>query len=321
MDVFFYEAFEEEEAALKNCLPSEMSASFTWKTIQEDNSTEPPASIISIRTQSNIPINWAPKLTAILARSTGFDHLQKYLSESGRAVQCGYLPLYCNRAVAEQAMLLWMALLRKLPRQMKQFSDFARNRLTGQECAGKTLLVVGVGNIGYEVIKIGRGLDMEVLGIDIIQKHPAVSCVSIEEGLSLADIIVCAMNLTNENINYFNYEVLKEAKRGAIFVNIARGELSPSSDLLRLLDEGHLGGIGLDVYDRENELAVSLRNKQPGTDYQVKAALELAKRENVILTPHNAFNTLESVDRKARQSIEQINYFLKHGSFIWPIPR
>ena len=320
LNVFFYEAFEEEAEALKHYLPNYIKAGFTWKTIQEHGDSEPSAPVISIRTQSVIPGSWAGKLSGILSRSTGYDHIKTYLHKCRANIPCGYLPLYCSRAVAEQAMLLWMSLLRKLPQQMKQFTNFYRDGLTGYECEHRTLLVVGVGNVGYEVVRIGEGLGMKVLGVDIVKKHPSVSYVSIEEGIVQADIIVCAMNLTPENSGYFNYNLLKKAKQGAIFINIARGELSPSAALLLLLDEERIGGIALDVYNRESKLAVALRTGETSDDKEVQATLVLSRRPNVITTPHNAFNTHEAVDRKASQSVQQLQHFLEHGGFLWTVP-
>ncbi len=205
-----------------------------------------------------------------------------------------------------------MALLRKLPAQVAQFPKFHRDGLTGQECTGKRLLVVGVGGIGAEVVKIARALGMEARGVDLVQRHDSVSYVSIDEGLPWADVIVCAMNLTDANAGYFRHETLKRAKPGVIFVNIARGELSPTDDLAQLLDERHLGGLALDVYENESTLAVALRSG--------KSDFPLFGGPNVILTPHNAFNTSEAVDRKAEQTIQQILNFQKHGSFLWSPP-
>ena len=320
MDVFFYEAFEEESIALKKAFQPHVSAGFSWKTIQETGDVKPPAQIISIRTQSQIPVEWATHLSGILSRSTGYDHIKSYLKNSKNSVPCGYLPLYCHRSVAEQAMLLWMALIRKLPQQTKNFTAFCRDGITGLECKTRTLLVVGVGNIGYEIVKIGLGLGMDVLGVDIVQKHKTVRYISIQEGLLLADVICCAMNLTSENIGYFNYSLLKKAKHGVIFVNIARGEISPSTDLLQLIKDGHLGGVALDVYDTEEELAVSLRHGKASQNRQVLAAKALLKYPNVILTPHNAFNTHEAVKRKTDQSVQQIVNFMEKGHFLWPVP-
>ncbi len=320
MDVFFYEAFKEEADALKKLLPKEIQAGFTWKSIQEYEKDDPSCTLISIRTQSVLPTEWSRRLKGILTRSTGYDHIENYLGNSHGYVYCGYLPLYCNRSVAEQAMLMWMSLLRKLPHQIAKFPQFNRDGLTGQECEGKVLLVVGVGNIGYEVVKIGRGLGMNVRGVDIVQKHDSVNYVSIEEGIRDADIVVCAMNLTPENHGYFDYPCLKKTKPGALFINIARGEMSPSADLLRVLEEGHLGGVGLDVYNHESELAVSLREARSSADDDVRATLKLAEHPRVLLTPHNAFNTREAVERKVTQSIQQITHFLEHGKFLWTVP-
>jgi D-lactate dehydrogenase len=306
MDIHFYETFEEETAALRRFLPAQVRTGFTWKTIQEAGDTESPAPLISIRTQSIIPATWVGKVKGIISRTTGFDHLV------GQRIPCGYLPHYCSRAVAEQAILLIMALLRKLPQQTEQFPRFHRDGLTGRECPGKKLLVAGVGNIGSEVVKIGQALGMAVRGVDIVQRHTSVTYVSIDEGLPWADIVVCAMNLTEENAGCFRYDVLKRARRGVVFVNIARGELSPTADLVRLLDEKHLGGVALDVFEDEPRLATALRAGQ-GT-------FPLLGRPNVILTPHNAFNTAEAVERKATQTVQQIEHFRAHGKFLWPIP-
>lgn len=320
MDVYFYEAFEEESLELRRHLPAAVEAGFTWKTIQEAGDAQPPAGLISIRTQSVLPVAWAPLLSGILARSTGYDHLARYRAACVRPVPCGYLPLYCNRAVAEQALLLWMALLRRLPQQLASFASFQRDGLTGLECEGRTLAVIGVGNIGHQVIRIGTGLGMTALGVDLVQRFDWVQYVSIDEAVERADVIVCAMNLTAQNVGYFGYDRLSRARAGAIFVNVARGEMSPPRDLLRLLEEGHLGGVGLDVHDREQELAVSLRGGQPAASPAVQATLALARRPDVILTPHNAFNTREAVGRKAEHAVRQVEQFLRGGTFLWTAP-
>jgi len=320
MDVFFYEAFKEEEKELRKYLPGKINAEFTWKTIQEANQNTPPARLISTRTQSIFPPEWSKKLSGILSRSTGYEHLSEYQRKIEKKLELGYLPLYCHRAVAEQAMMLWITLLRKLPLQQSNFSTFYRDGITGFDCENKTLLIVGAGNIGGQLIQIGKGLGMKIICVDIVIKYPEEKYVPIEEGISLADIIVCSMNLTDQNRNYFTYELLKKAKKNAIFINISRGEFSKSSVLLKLVKENHLGGIGLDVFNEEKELANCLRGNKSSDNPEVQATIELSKFNNVILTPHNAFNTWESVDRKSSQSILQIMHFLDTGKFLWPVP-
>jgi D-lactate dehydrogenase len=342
--VFFFEAFAEETELLRELMPAGVEAIYTEHTIQEACHAAPPARLISTRTQSVIPLEWAPQLDGILSRSTGYDHLAAYAAAVTRPPRMGYLPRYCHRAVAEQAMLLWMALLRKLPRQIRQFHEFHRDGLTGFECQGRTLVVVGVGNIGHEICVIGRALGMNVVGVDRDPRHADVSYAPIEQALAQADIVASAMDLNPSSHGYFDAAKWRHVKRGALFVNIARGELSPSTALVAALDAGQLGGVAIDVYDREAELAVALRGNVGAAvcvdappspdelaarraaaaaptplDAEVQATLELARRENVICTPHNAFNSYEGVVRKTQHSVQQIEAFLKTGEFLWPV--
>jgi D-lactate dehydrogenase len=320
LDVYFYEAFEEEADALRSLLPAAISAGYTDATIQEAGHAVPPARLISVRTQSQIPLAWASQLGAILSRSTGYDHLAAYAATTKAPLALGYLPLYCHRAVAEQAMLLWMALLRRLPLQVEQFRTFHRDGITGRECAGRTLVVVGVGQIGHEVCAIGWALGMRVLGVDRDPRHNDVEYTDIATALPQADVLVSAMDLNRENLGYFDLAKWRRIKAGAVFVNISRGELSPSTTLLAALDAGHLSGVGLDVFDHESKLAVSLRTGTPSDDLEVAATIELSRRDDCICTPHNAFNTAEAVYRKSEHSVQQIVTFGESGKFLWPAP-
>ena len=99
--IFFYEAFAEEEFLLKQNMAPGIHAGYTWKTIQETGHSMPPAKLISIRTQSNLPLDWADDLGGILSRSTGYNHLLDYAQLSRFKMALGYLPLYCPRSVAE----------------------------------------------------------------------------------------------------------------------------------------------------------------------------------------------------------------------------
>ena len=319
MDVYFYEAFEEEADALKSLLGNQISYELTDKTIQESGHVNPPARLISIRTQSVVPIDWANKIDGILSRSTGYDHLLKYLEIIHTQLPCGHLEEYATRAVAEHAILLMMALLRRLPRQMKQFQHFDRDGLTGGECAGKNLLVVGVGRIGSEIVKIGTALGLNVRGVDIVQRYNEVRYCGKEEGVAWADIIICAMNLTNENRGYFSYDLLKQANKGIFFINIARGEHAPLSGLYQLLQEHHIGGLGLDVFEDEPNVAFALRNGQTNTSAEAQLVATLLQHPHVLCTPHNAFNTIEAVLRKSQNSVDEVMYFLKNKNFRWRV--
>jgi D-lactate dehydrogenase len=89
--------------------------------------------------------------------------------------------------------------------------------------------------------------------------------------------------------------------------------------LKRLLDERHLAGIGLDVFEEEGTMATALRNPGSPPAPQVMLISQLLARPNVLLTPHNAFNTQEALQRKAAMSVEQIRHFLKNRDFVWKV--
>lgn len=318
-DLFFYEAFDEERELLSSLLGSQLQYEFTSKTIQEASQENPPARLISIRTQSVVPRAWIDQLDGILSRSTGFDHLLELSKISGKRIPLGYLEEYASRAVAEHAIMMVMALMRRLPQQLRQFPTFQRDGLTGMECEGKNLLVVGVGRIGREIAAIGKGLGFLTKGVDIVPDKPEVEYVSKGTGISWAHVIINAMNLTPENRGYFNEALFKSAKPGLFFVNVARGEHSPLADLQRALDQGLLAGVGLDVFEAEGAIGAALRNRT-AADPKLAATIDgLLAYPNVLLTPHNAFNSREALRGKAALTVEQIKHFLKHRDFLWKV--
>ena len=323
LDAFFSEAFSEEaERLLHHAAASGLRVGHSPLTIQETPHPSPPAPIISVRTQSRLPPAWAPHLRGILTRSTGYDHLFAYRDAVGPACPpLGYLPLYCVRAVAEQALLLWTALLRRLPRQLAEFDRFRRDHLSGRENPGKHLALFGVGHIGYEIWRIASSLGLIVHGVDPVRRHADVAYTSPDDALASADIIVCSMNLTPRNRAYFTRDLLAQTRRKPILVNIARGEFTPAAVLEAALADGLLSGVALDVFNDESTLAPALRSGNPDAltpDHQ--ALLRLRARHDVLLTPHNAFNTLEAVERKSEQSIRTLLQFQKTAQFLWPVP-
>ncbi|HSV42982.1 MAG TPA: NAD(P)-dependent oxidoreductase [Candidatus Bathyarchaeia archaeon] len=318
-DVVFYEAFEEEQQALKRYLPSEIHADFIRETIQETDARQAPASLVCIRTQSVVPVAWAVQMKGLLTRSTGYDHLVEYRLKGGRKIAYGYLPAYCSRAVAEQAMLMLLALSRKLPRQMNQMKLFCRDGLMGRELFGKRLLVVGIGRIGRECVSIAKGLGMKVKGVDLEKREEDVDYVPLDQGLRWADAVICSLPLTSATRDLLNYAAFSLSRPGLLFVNVGRGEVSPLGDMQLALSQGLLAGAALDVYPQEQETATALRRE--GRQAEIFKTLErMMKEHNVLFTPHNAFNTEESVERKAQQTIESVVSFLKKGFFVDGIP-
>lgn len=313
--IYFYEVFAEERTSLLKYLPKDWSVAFTAQTIQESGDKRPPSPVISTRTQSIIPAAWAGDLRAILSRSAGYDHLIRFREFAHPGLALGHLYRYSGRAVAEHAAMMWLCLLRKLPAQLESMISFSRDRLTGRESAGRRLAVFGVGDIGIHVARIASALEMDVVGVDIVQRHGSVTYVTPEAALDTADVIVCSMNLTHENNGYFSHKRLSSVKNGTIFVNVARGEFARTTDLLDCLQSGKLGGVGLDVYYDEPLLAARLREGCKSDDPEFEAFQAISTRKDVILTPHNAFNSEEALDRKSAQTVAQLDHYFNTGSF------
>lgn len=331
-DAALYEVFEEEEELLREHLPSDLRCYFTRNTIQDEGHESPLARLISIRTQSRIPFTWGEQTGGIFTRSTGYDHLVQYRNAIAHDVRTGYLPRYASRAVAEHMFMLMLMLLRKVDEQRRAVKTFSRDGLTGSELEGKHLSVIGVGNIGSEVVKIGAGFGMNLCGVDLVERREMVrkfdlQYLALEESVEKADIIACCLPLTDDTEGLLNYDLLSCASRGTILINAARGEITPPGDLTRLLEEGRLSGLGLDVYDEESLLASYLRGhleleeiETPAERSSLKATLRLFDHPSVIVTPHNAFNTVESTRRKARRTAENIRHYQDQGEFLTPVP-
>ena len=320
MNVMFYEVFKEEEAALRKALPDGIKAGFTQETLQAFGPEKPPAKLLCVRTQSRVPAAWAGSIDGVLTRSAGYDHLLHLKAEGKNGPSLGYLPEYCSTAVAEYALLAVLSLFRRLQSQVKQFEKFDRSNLTGRECRDKVLFVLGVGRIGSEVVRLGRGIGMNVKGFDRLRAFAGLDYVALDEGLSQSDAVTCCLPLTAQTQGLLDYEKLKKIKRGALFVNVSRAEIAPVPGLKKCLEEGLLGGLALDVYESEGALADYLRHGHGRLDASGRAVWDLRHDSRVLLTPHNAFNTEEALYRKVRQSIDSALMFLEKKKFPWPLP-
>ncbi len=314
-DVAFYEVFREEQDRLKSILPPTLKVQYHPETVQEADESAPISRIICIRTQSVIPADWYGTIDAVLTRSQGYDHLTRMFAGSNARVSLGYLGDYCSYSVAEHAVFSVISLLRQFKRQYLHFQTFNRDDLTGYECPGKRVLVVGVGHIGRQVVKMAQALGMEVRGVDISPQTDMCEYVGLEDGLSWANIVVCALPLTDLTHGMLGYERIKNSGSLMCLVNISRGEITPLEDMRRLLDEGILNGLAMDVFEQEGVLADGLRAGHMRHTW-IETAAKLSQRDNVLFTPHNAFNTIEGLARKTRATVDSIQHFLTQGSFL-----
>lgn len=263
-----------------------------------------------------------PKLKLVIARSTGFDHIDlKYCQKNGITV-CN-VPSYGENTVAEHAFALILSLSRNIHKSYLRTirEDYRIEGLKGFDLHGKTIGVVGAGKIGLHLIKMARGFDMNVLAYDVNQDQFLADVLgfkysSLENLLAHSDIIslhVPDNKFTHHLINRKNIGLIK---KGALLINTARGGVVETEALLEALDKKILAGAGLDVVEGENLI---MEEKQIAYDKEtademlslVKNHILLSK-ENVIFTPHIAFYSQEAIERIMEVSAENVLAFV-HG--------
>jgi D-3-phosphoglycerate dehydrogenase len=196
---------------------------------------------------------------------------------------------YGDVAVAEHTMALIFACCRDLARMDRAVRAGVWDPLESMQLNGKTLGLIGLGGIGGEVARIARGVGMQVIGWNRSPRpQPGVLLVKLDELLARADVISLHLALNDETRGFLDAERLARAKRGVILVNTARAALVDEAALLAALDSGDVRHAGLDVFHAE-----PLKTDHP-----------LARMENVTLTSHAAFRTLEASETLMRRAID-----------------
>jgi len=264
-----------------------------------------------------------PKLKYIATRSTGYDHVDLSACKA-RGVIVSNVPTYGENTVAEFTFALLLALSRKIypaVKRIREEAHFACDDLQGFDLMGKTFGVVGTGHIGTYAIKIASGFGMHVIAYDPYPKAELSKLynfdyVSLEELLKTSDIIslhVPYMPATHHILNQTNLQLVKP---GAVLINTARGGLVETAGLVEALRSGRLAGAAMDVLEEEGfvkEEADILFSGHPNLE-QLKIVLadhELMQMPNVIITPHNAFNTKEALTRILDTTASNIQGFAK----------
>jgi D-3-phosphoglycerate dehydrogenase len=205
---------------------------------------------------------------------------------------------------AEHAIALLFAVARKIgfaDRTMKE-GKWEKSKLEGRELSGKTLGVIGLGNIGRNVADRARGLHMHVIAYDpLVSAERAaelgVKLVGLDELFARADAITVHTPLTPETRAIVNDQTIAKMKKGVLLVNAARGGVYDEAAVLRGLESGQIGGAGFDVYTQE----------PPG-------ATDLVKHPNVVATPHLGASTEEAQTRVAVEIAEQVVAYLNSGT-------
>ncbi|HNY04642.1 MAG TPA: NAD(P)-dependent oxidoreductase [Candidatus Woesebacteria bacterium] len=263
-----------------------------------------------------------PNLRVIATRSTGVDHID--LAEcKKRSIEVSNVPVYGSNTVAEYAFGLILAVAKKIveAHQAVEDDDFSPEGLTGIDLYGKTIGIVGLGQIGSNVAKIASGFGMKILAVDkkpeikIIKKYK-IKMVGLETLLKESEVVTLHVPATKETYHLINRENIKLMKKGSILVNTSRGAVVESSAVIWALNKKILRGAGLDVVEEEDKLeSMSMIMSQRPTKNDLQDVLSyhmLRDRDDVVFTPHNASNSEEAIERIVKTTIQNItNYCQK----------
>ena len=259
-----------------------------------------------------------PNLKFIAARSTGYDQID--LAEATkRGIIVSNVPSYGENTVAEFAFGLILSLSRKIYEaadRIKETGNFNVEGLRGFDLMGKTIGVIGTGHIGRHAIKMAKGFEMNVVAYDPfpnekLAKELGFTYMSLDELLSQSDIITIHVPYLKETHHLINEAALAKMKKTALLINTARGAIVDTDALVKALNEKRIAGAGLDVLEEEGAIKDELgflAHGHPKED-DLRVILEdhaLMKMPNVIVTPHNAFNTDEALMRILDTTVDNI---------------
>jgi len=260
-------------------------------------------------------------LRFIATRSTGVDHIDlDYCEEKGIAVS--NVPSYGKNTVAEHAFALLLAISHRLVEAADRTrrGDFTQSGLAGFDLQGKTMGVVGTGDIGLHTARIARGFGMSVLAYDVKTRDEAAreigfEYVGLDELLARSDVVSLHVPGNEKTKNMISTDEFAKMKEGAILINTARGTVVDTDALLAALSSGKVAAAGLDVLAEEPvvreeaELLRTYLERDRGLDTLLADHILLRMR-NVIITPHSAFNTREAVRRILDTTRENIEGFI-----------
>lgn len=263
-------------------------------------------------------------LELIATRSTGFDHIATDWCEK-QGIVVSNVPRYGANTVAEHVFGLLLSISHHLVEAVDRTrrGDFSLQGLQGFDLHGKTMGVVGTGEIGRCVIAIARGFGMEVVAHDVevdeeLAKRYDFRYAALEEVLCAADVLTLHVPLNAGTRHLIGPEELASMKDGAVLINTARGEVVDTDALVRALHEGKLAAAGLDVLPLEPEIReeAELLRSIFRHEHDLETLLlnhVLLRLRNVVITPHSAFYTREALERILETTRENIESFLAGG--------
>ena len=252
----------------------------------------------------------------IALRCAGFNNVD--INNMDESIKVVRVPAYSPYAVAEHATALLLSINRKIYKayQRTKKYNFTLNGLLGFDIHGKTVGVVGTGKIGKVFAQIMKGFGARVLAYDVYKDEQAAKeigfeYVALEELLKESDIISLHCPLTPETNKIINKDTISMMKDGVYIINTSRGKLIDTESLIERLETGKIGGLGLDVYEDEEEFFL---NDMSNSYIRDKDLSTLLSMPNVVITSHQAFFTSEALNKIASDTCENIKDIFETGS-------
>jgi D-lactate dehydrogenase len=318
----FFEVQEWEEKLLHEGLKG-FELRLLHEPLEEKNAKEAlDAEVLSVFIYSELDRKIISKLKRarlITTRSTGFDHIDTKAAAERGIVVCN-VPVYGDTTVAEHTFALLLSLSRMIhdSYERSRHGDFTCEGVRGFDLNGKVLGVLGTGRIGTKVIEIAKGFHMKVLAYDRYPNADKAARLGFEyidwhDLLRESDVVSLHLPLNDETFHFLNKDSIAIMKKGAVIINTARGGLIDSEALTEALVSGHLRGAGLDVLEEEalirEEAQLLLDNVPRERLASMLRAHILLRLNNVIITPHCAFNSQESLERLVNVTVENVKAF------------
>src|ERR1700742_610520 len=264
--------------------------------------------LLGIRSKSQITpkvLAAAKKLQAIGCFCIGVNQVDLKAATNAGVVVFN-APYSNTRSVAELVIGLAIMLIRRIPDKSRAAHDgiWLKEAKGSYELRGKTLGIIGYGNIGTQVSVLAEALGMKVIYYDTVTKLPlgnAEAKKTLKEVVGQADIVTLHVPETNQTKNLISKTVLRQFKKGSILLNYARGEVVDLDGLAKALQEGLLSGAAIDVYPWEPE-----KNGD-------KFTTPLQGLPNVILTPHIGGSTEEAQENIGEDVSNKLFQYLETG--------
>lgn len=246
----------------------------------------------------------------IAVRAAGYDNIDLAKAKEKR-IHVANVPAYSPYSIAEHTLALILGLNRKLVIANEQVHhyNFRMNNLIGFDLNKKTVGIIGTGKIGGILAKILYGLGCHILGYDVkpneqLTRDYDVVYTDLDTLCRKSDIISIHTCLTPQTKHIINKDTIALMKHGVMLINTSRGGCVHTEDLLRYLETGHVGYFGADVYEKERGVFFYDWSNKPLQDDVLKKLLSMP---NVLITPHQAFGTIDAITNIADTTFYNIS--------------